>query len=184
MLTHLNRSGPSHLCRKDQDVIRCGHCGNDTSGSRDNLPWCPYCSIWLVSWGLTGEWTSFAAVDQRRRRAAGERQATVADAVVRAALPAAQALLPEGWRAALDSGGTQACTLLSIRPIPGLVEAVAYLAPPRAGRGWYVRISNRTERISFPLYCSGGARVAYFDTIAAAVTAAVDRLRIEQVHRH
>jgi hypothetical protein len=126
------------------------------------------------------------------QRAADER-ADAARAVIAAsatattaALPRVRHLLPEGWHASGHQTISGATHTVAIDPPTGVVDATAYVMPRTDDRdgtvsGWWVRVHNRQQRVDFPLYTDGGARVAVYTSVEDAVAAAVAALRIEAV---
>jgi hypothetical protein len=163
--------------------ITCGRCGTDAAVRRHGARWCPGCGIYLVQHELTGEWVSHAELEYRRRQA---HHAPVVEAnrwLALDALPAVQAGIPDHWQATVDPPSSGATWALTIDPVAGPIDVSAYLSPPHSGRGWHVRIHNRTDGVAFPLYTAGGAQAAQFGTLADAVDAAVTALLTETGQR-
>jgi len=157
----------------------CAHCGTTSTERRGDAPWCTPCGIHLVLDEPSGEWTSVAG---RAHRQIEARNARLIERTRRAALSSvepAQNLIPDGWRAHAEQCAPGGILTLALHPPAGPVDAYAYLTPPHAERGWYVRVDNRSRGVDFPLYVAGGARAAYFATLAEAVQAAVTAVRIE-----
>lgn len=161
-------------------TITCAHCGTAPTTRAGAPPWCPRCEIWLFRCDLTGDWVSAATRRRRQADAANARAIAASRDAAHAAQPEAQRLLPTDWSATVSQGITGAPYSLYLRPAPSEVDVYAYLSPPDGDRGWYVRIHNRTDH---PVYIPGGARAAYFTTVADAVAAAVNAVRIEQSRR-
>jgi hypothetical protein len=160
-------------------AIVCGQCGTTSTGRRDGTPWCERCRIWLFACPETGQWVSAAECEFRRRE---RRRAAVVEHTRRTtecSLDHARRILPPGWHAQVEQTLPGACHTLHLHPPAGAVDAYAYLVPPHDGRGWYVRIHNRTRGVDFPLYTAGGAHAAYFDQLDAAIDAAVTAVRID-----
>ncbi|WP_433651570.1 hypothetical protein ACQP2C_02940 [Micromonospora zamorensis] len=158
------------------DIV-CSRCQTLSRLWRHGLRWCEACEIYLVNDAGTGRWVSFADREQRQRAAENERAIAKAVDLVDEHLPEVQRLVPEGWAARRHQTDGARCTVAIDAPAD--VNATSYLSPPVGRFGWYVRVHNRTTGMDFPLYTDGGARAASFDTIEAAVAAAVEALRVE-----
>jgi hypothetical protein len=173
-------------------VIRCAQCGATFSVADPCQVQCPRCGLHLVLDGTSGEWISPAELDHRQRAARTAQTIEASLLAVEAHLGEATALLPEGWR--IDSGPVMdgSVHVLTIAvpadPSPAAMStgagsgrdaiAVASLIP-RPDNGWHVEVFNRARRISYPLYTHGGAHAARYATVAAAMNAAINALRIE-----
>ncbi|CCH17736.1 hypothetical protein [Micromonospora lupini] len=158
------------------DIV-CSRCQTLSRLRRHGLRWCEACETYLVIDAGTGRWVSFADREQRRRAAEEDRAIARSVELVDEHLPEAQRLVPEGWAARRHQNDGARCHVAIDAPAD--VNATSYLSPPDGKSGWYVRVHNRTTGIDFPLYTDGGARAASFDTIEAAVAAAVEALRVE-----
>ncbi|MEU1244203.1 hypothetical protein ABZ388_27955 [Micromonospora parva] len=156
--------------------IICARCQTPSRLRRHGLAWCEACGTYLVNDAGSGTWVSFA--DHEHRRCAAENERDIAHSVdlVDEHLPEAQRLVPEGWAARRHQTDGARCVVAIDAPA---VIATSYLSPPDGKFGWYVRVHNRATGVDFPLYIDGGARAASFDTIEAAVVAAVEALRVE-----
>ncbi|WP_444951086.1 hypothetical protein [Micromonospora ureilytica] len=157
------------------DIV-CSRCQTLSKLWRHGLPWCEVCETYLVIDAGTGSWVSFADREQRQRAAENERAIAKSVDLVEEHLPEAQRLVPEGWAARRHQTDGARCHVAIDAPADG--NATSYLSPPDGRFGWYSRVHNRTTGIDFPLYTDGGARAASFDTIEAAVAAAVEALRV------
>jgi hypothetical protein len=158
--------------------IVCGQCGTSATG-RSGRPWCQACGIWLTVCELTGDWVSYAEAEARKTRARHARIIETTREAAHAAVDPARRLIPDGWQAKAGQVMEGACHTLEVYPPAGPVDVHAYLTPPHCGGGWYVRVSNRTQGVDFPLYTCGGAHAASFDSLAEAVTAAVTAVRTQ-----
>ncbi len=157
--------------------INCARCGGVVAGPGPGLPWCAAGGIWLVQDEPTGEWVSVAEREHRRRQAGVAVRVQESHDQVHGGLAAAQASLPDRWQAAAHQPVPDADWSIIIHPPAGPVQIAAYLYPPDADSGWYVRIDNRSEGVCFPLYIPGGARAAHFAALDRAVDATVTALR-------
>jgi hypothetical protein len=153
--------------------IVCAHCGTESTARRQGRGWCVPCGIWLIRDEETTEWISVAehAHCQPRYR---QRQAIAQTSdAARAAQPAADALLPAGWRSSLTEASHGGCCTLDLHPPAGPVDVYAYLVPPIGGFGWRVRVHNRTTGVCRALFTPGTATAVTFPDVPAAVEAAI-----------
>jgi len=173
--------------------IRCAQCGADLTVANPHQVRCPQCGLYLVLDDVTGEWISPAERDRRQREARTAQFIEESRLTVQAHLAEATVLLPDGW--SIESGqimdGSVHALTVAVPPQPGPADAatgaitgnrviaIATLTPPSDGLGWHVEVSNRVQRVSYPLFAGGGVRAAEYATVAAAMDAAVNVLRIE-----
>lgn len=157
--------------------IMCATCGAPPQ-LRAGRPWCPVCGIWLVQHEATGEWVSYAEDERRRRQAEHHRYVHVTEAAVAASLDRARDLLPAGWRLCAAQAMPDWPHYLSVEPPPGSPDVTAYLHPPVTDEGWHVTVSDRVDRVGYPLYTAGGVRAASYTDLPEAMAAAVNAVRI------
>jgi hypothetical protein len=172
---------------------RCAQCEATLAVTNPDQVRCAQCGLYLILDDVTGEWISPAEHDRRQREARTAQVIEESRIAVGASLAEAAALLPDGWTietGQIMDGSVHALTV-AVPPQPGPADAsteacadgdaiaVASLIPPSDSCGWKVRVCNRVQRVGYPLFTDGGARAAQYATVAAAMNAAVNVLRIE-----
>ncbi|MGH3737833.1 MAG: hypothetical protein ACRDT6_19810 [Micromonosporaceae bacterium] len=126
----------------------------------------------------TGEWVGYGEREQRQRRADLWRLVHASETAVHACLQQARELAPAGWRVDATQAAAGAWPFyLRLTPPPGSPDVTASLHPPITGDGWYVQVSDRVDRVGYPLY-TAGVRAASYPELPDAIAAAVNAVRV------